>query len=256
MLDKQDCVNLGVKICKYDFLFEGKNVEAVAFQPEGTGKFPGLLIIHGHNSNARNFSLYGYQLAREGFACITISQPGYGKSGGPPDYVGPKTIRTLTAAYRKFQREPYVDAQRMGAIGGSRGGMAVSLMAVQLDDLRAAVLIVGVYDFKRLYDETGVEGIRENMRKETGMTPEAIKERSSVLFMEKLKCPVLILHGEKDINSPVSQALLLRDRLAALKKDFEIKLFPDKDHALDRRVTDEMTLDFFKRRLAGVATKK
>jgi dipeptidyl aminopeptidase/acylaminoacyl peptidase len=53
------------------------------------------------------------------------------------------------------------------------------------------------------------------MENETGLTPEAIKERYSILFMEKLNCPVLILHGEKDIM--VSQALLLRDLPCALR---------------------------------------
>jgi dipeptidyl aminopeptidase/acylaminoacyl peptidase len=67
-------------------------------------------------------------------------------------------------------------------------------------------------------------------------------------MMEKLKCPVLILHGEKDENVPVTQAYLLRDRLTQLKKEFEIKLFPDRPHGIGPEVTT-MTVDFFKRRL-------
>ena len=81
------------------------------------------------------------------------------------------------------------------------------------------------------------------------MTEAAVRERSSVFQMERLKCPVLILHGEKDENVPVSQAYLLRDRLTALKKDFEIKLYPDRPHGIGPEVTTE-TIDFFKRRLA------
>ena len=46
------------------------------------------------------------------------------------------------------------------------------------------------------------------MESETGWTEAAIRERSSIFQMDRLKCPVLILHGEKDINVPVSQALL------------------------------------------------
>ena len=41
-----------------------------------------------------------------------------------------------------------------------RGGMAAALLAVQLDDVKAAVLGAGVYDFKRQYDDTGLDGIR------------------------------------------------------------------------------------------------
>jgi len=117
------------------------------------------------------------------------------------------------------------------------------------------VLGAGIYDFKRAYEEVKIEGIRQNMERETGMTEEAIRVRSSVLQMEKLKCPVLILHGEKDINVPVSQAFLLRDRLTALKKDFEIQTFPDKEHGIGPQNLYQYSLDFLKRKLSGDAKK-
>ena len=94
------------------------------------------------------------------------------------------------------------------------------------------------------------------MKAETGMTEEAIKERSSVLRIKNLKCPVLILHGEKDINVPVSQAYLLRDRLRELKKEFEIQTFPDREHGIGPENLYKYSLDFLKRKLAGESAKK
>ena len=126
--------------------------------------------------------------------------------------------------------------------------MAASLLALDLEDVKAAVLGAGVYDFKKAYNDSTLPGVRANMRAETGMTKEAIRQRSSILRMEKLNCPVLILHGEKDVNVPVSQAYPLRDRLTELHKDFEIKLFPDREHSIGPEVTT-LTVDFFKRRL-------
>jgi len=119
---------------------------------------------------------------------------------------------------------------------------------LDLDDVKAAVLGAGVYDFQKAYDDSTLPGVRANMRAETGMTRAAIRERSSILRMEVLKCPVLILHGEKDVNVPVSQAYALRDRLTQLHKDFEIKLFPDREHSIGPEVIP-LTVDFFKRRL-------
>jgi dipeptidyl aminopeptidase/acylaminoacyl peptidase len=214
-----------------------------------------LLLIPGHATTARDWIPNGLTYARAGYAGVAISQPNYGRSEGPGDYVGPKTIKTLTAGYRRFQREPFVDAKRMGIVGYSRGGMAASLLAVQLDDVKAVVLGAGIYDFKKAHDEVKIEGIRQNMERETGMTEEAIRQRSSVLQMEKLKCPVLILHGEKDVNVPVSQAFLLRDRLTALKKDFEIHTFPDKEHGIGPQNLYQYSLDFLKRKLPGDAKK-
>jgi len=60
--------------------------------------------------------------------------------------VGPKTIKALSEGYRKFQREPFVDSNRMGIVGYSRGGMAASLLAVQLDDVKAVVATTKLQD--------------------------------------------------------------------------------------------------------------
>jgi dipeptidyl aminopeptidase/acylaminoacyl peptidase len=226
----------------------GLTVEAITFRPAGEGSFPGVLMIPGFQRTALDLISLGVELAREGIASVGITQPGFGRSQGKPDYVGPNTLRVLREGFEKFKRESYVNRNRLGIYGFSRGGMAASLLVVQLDDVDAAVLGAGIYDFKKAHDEATIEGIRHNMEVETGWTEATIRERSSVFQMEKLKCPVLILHGEKDENVPVTQAYLLRDRLTQLKKEFEIKLFPDRAHGIGPEVTT-MTVDFFKRRL-------
>lgn len=249
-MKKEGCAPLesGVKVCGYAYAVNGKAVEAISFRPAGDGRFAGVLLIPGYERTARDLIPLGVRLAREGFAGVAVSQPGFGKSQGPPDFVGPKTLEVLTTAYRKLRQESYVDADRMAIYGYSRGGMAASLLAVELDDLKAAVFGAGIYDFQRAYDDSTLPGVRQNMRAETGMTKEAVRQRSSILRMENLKCPVLILHGERDQNVPVSQALLLRDRLTQLHKEFEIKLFPDKEHSIGPEA-GELTVDFFRRRL-------
>jgi dipeptidyl aminopeptidase/acylaminoacyl peptidase len=243
-----DCADIDIKVCKYDYVFDGLSIEAISFRPAGSGPFPGVLLIPGFERTALDLIPLGVTLARAGFASVGITQPGFGKSQGKRDYVGPTTLKVLSEGFRKLRQEPYVDRRKMGIYGFSRGGMAASLLAVRLDNLRAAVFGAGIYDFKRAHDEVKLEGLRKNMEVETGMTDQAIRERSSVFQMKKLKCPVLILHGEKDENVPVSQAHLLRDRLTELKKDFEIKLFPDRPHGIGPEVYT-YTLDFFKRKL-------
>src|SRR5215472_15394978 len=254
-MEKEGCVPLqsGVKVCRYDYAVNGKAVEAISFRPAADGRFPGVLLIPGYERTARDLIPLGVRLVREDFAGVAVSQPGFGKSQGPPDFVGPRTLEVLTVGYRKLRQESYVDADRMGIYGYSRGGMAASLLAVELDDVKAAVFGAGVYDFQRAYDDSTLPGVRQNMRAETGMTKEAVRQRSSILRMEKLRCPVLILHGEKDVNVPVSQALLLRDRLTQLHKEFEIKLFPDKEHSIGAPAGD-LTVDFFQRRLRKQAS--
>ena len=253
-LEKEGCVTVTerkVKICKDDYLSDGKLVEAVSIRPLAEGKFPGLMLIPGHQGRATGFITLGMIFAEQGFASFSVGQPGSGKTQVELDFVGPKTVEAMIAGYEKFKREPYVDSKKMGIFGYSRGGMAAALMATKLKDLKAVVLGAGVYDFKKAYDDVKIEGIRKNMLAETGMTEKAIRERSAVLHLKKLTAPVLILHSETDENVPVNQAHLLRDRLTELKKEFEIKLFPQGKHGWLGGDLISATIDFFKRRLKG-----
>jgi dipeptidyl aminopeptidase/acylaminoacyl peptidase len=236
------------KVGPYDYTVGGAAVEAISFVPAGAGPFPAALLIPGYERTARDLIALGTRLANAGIAAVAVSQPGFGKSAGPADYVGLKTLNVLTAGFRKFQKEPFVDPKRMGIYGYSRGGMAASLLAIELDDVKAAVFGAGVYDFQRMYDEATLPGIRENMKRETGMTPEAVRVRSSVLRMEKLRCPVLILHGEADKNVPVSQAKLLAKRLEELHKEFDLRLFPGREHGIGPEV-GVLTIEFFQKHL-------
>jgi dienelactone hydrolase len=236
-------------VCKYDFKLDSKNVEPITIRPLGDGPFPGIILLPGYEGRAIHLTQIGRSLAKEGYVCLAMTPPGFGKSDGKRDFVGPETIETFIAGYRKFQREPFVDAKRMGIYGYSRGGMAAALMAIHLDDLKAAVFGGGIYDFQKAYDEIKIEGIRENMRNESGWTPQAIEQRSAILQIQKLKASVLILHGEKDVNAPALQAYLLRDRLSELKKDFEIKLYPDRTHSMGYSEVVNPMVDFFKRKI-------
>lgn len=251
-LEKDGCVTLAeknVKLCKANYLSDGNSIDATSIRPLAEGKYPGILLTHTPMT-------LGTILAQQGFACLLVEQPGFGKSQGKPDFVGPNTIKALIAGFKKLQREPYVDGKRMGIFGYSRGAMAASLMTVRLGkDVKAAVFGAGAYDFKKAYAEVTIEGIRKNMEIETGMTETAIKERSSILQMKQLKSPVLIMHSEKDENVSVSQALLLRDRLTELKKDFEIKITPTGKHGFMNGEFVSTVTDFFNRRLKGVSRK-
>lgn len=254
-LEKEGCVTneqSKVKICKYDYLADGKKIEAFTIRPFADGKYPGLVLLAGREG-AKTFFTFGTMFAQQGFASLAISEPGFGKSEGKADFMGPKSIEAFAVGFKKFRRESFVVSEKMGVFGYSRGGMAASLLTVKLGKaVKAAVFGSGVYDLKKAYDETKFDGIRENIKTESGFTEKAIKERSSILQMKKLKTPVLVIHGENDENVPTNQALLLRDRLTELKKDFEIIILSDHKHGQFKGNFISPVIDFFSRKLKGV----
>jgi dipeptidyl aminopeptidase/acylaminoacyl peptidase len=251
-LEQEGCVTneqSHVKTCKYNYSADGKKIEAFVTRPLAEGKYPGLALLSGREG-AKTSLTFATLLARQGFACLAISPPGYGKSEGKADFMGPDSITAFAIGFTKFRNEPFVDAEKMGVFGYSRGGMAASLLTLKLGKaIKAAVFGAGVYDFKKAYDETKFDGIRDNIKAETGFTKQAIRERSSILQMEKLKTSVLIIHGENDENVPTNQALLLRDRLTTLKKDFEIIILADHKHGQFKGDFISPVIDFFNRKL-------
>jgi len=252
VLEKEGCVTNDqnkAKICKYDYSVNAKRIEAFTIRPLADEKYPALVLLAGREG-AKTFITFGMILVQRGFASMAVTEPGFGKSEGKPDFMGPKSIEAFAVGFKKFRRESFVDAERMGVFGYSRGGMAASLLTVKLgSSVKAAVFGAGVYDFKRAYNETKFDGIRENIKTETGFTEKAIRERSSIWQMQKLKTPVLIIHGENDENVPTNQALLLRDRLTELKKAFEIVILPEHKHGQFKGDFILPVIDFFDRKL-------
>jgi dipeptidyl aminopeptidase/acylaminoacyl peptidase len=258
-LEKEGCAineQSKVRVCKYDYLAGGKKMEGFTIRPLADGKYPGLVLLSGLEG-ARTLITFGSILAGRGFACLAISEPGYGKSEGKRDFMGPASIEAFAAGFKKFRREPFVDAEKMGVFGYSRGGMAASLLTIKLGRaVKAAVFGAGVYDLKKAYDGTKFDGIRENIRAEAGLTAKAFNERSSVLRADRLHTPVLIIHGQGDENVPTDQALLLRDRLTELKKDFEILILADHKHGQFKGNFISPVIDFFDRKLKGAPAGK
>ncbi len=254
-LEKEGCITneqSKVRICKYDYLADGKSIEAFTIRPLADGKYPGIVLLAGREG-AKTFFTFAMMCAQQGFASLAVTEPGFGKSEGKADFMGPKSIEAFAVGFKRFRREHFVDAEKMGVYGYSRGGMAASLLTVKLGKaVKAAVFGAGAYDFKKAYDETKFDSIRENIKTETGLTEKAIRERSSILQMQKLKAPVLIIHGANDENVPTNQALLLRDRLTLLKKDFEIIILADHKHGQFKSNFISPVIDFFRRKLQGV----
>jgi dipeptidyl aminopeptidase/acylaminoacyl peptidase len=125
-------------------------------------------------------------------------------------------------------------------------------MITELKDVKAAVLGGGIYDLKKAYDELTIEGIKENIKTETGEASEkAFKERSAIFQAKKINSSVLIIHGEKDLNAPTNQAYLLRDELKKLNKDVELQIIAGQDHRIGGGSFLQLVTDFFSRKLKG-----
>lgn len=156
-------------------------------------------------------------------------------------------------------KEPYVDATRVGILGGSYGGYLTAWAIGHTDRFRAACVERAVTNLLALESASDLAG---TLRRWVGVShvddPEQYLTRSPISYARSIKTPLLILHGETDQRSPVEQGEQLFVALRLLCKDVTMVRFPGEGHALSRsgspahrRQRIDTILEFFEEHLKG-----
>jgi len=230
----------------------GKKVEYVLVNGEGDApRKPALLLVHGHATHARMMLPSAQKLAARGYTVMVVSQPGYGQSEGPADLMGPATIQALAAALDVLERTPGVDSTRVLAWGVSRGATAVTALAARRPEIKGIVAQSGIYDLWATYRDTKLDAFRETIVAEAGKDSAAWRERSPVLAVDKLKCPVLVLHGESDVEVPPTQAHDFVNRLKQRGLPVESDFIPNVGHTLPVVEVTRATNEFLTRSIGS-----
>ncbi|MGC4011329.1 MAG: alpha/beta hydrolase [Pseudomonas sp.] len=119
-------------------------------------KYPAIVSTHpiGSCKEQTSGNIYGQQLAEQGFVVLAFDASFQGASGGEPRFIEDPAIRVsdIRFAIDFLVAQPYVDAQRIGAIGIC-GGAADTINAAITDHrIKALASITGV-NFGRLIRE-------------------------------------------------------------------------------------------------------
>lgn len=141
---------------------------------------------------------------------VSVSQPGYGRSSGPPDFCGPATQAAIRLALDFLEKEYGVERSSIVLYGFSRGAVAEAMVATQEPALGGIILVAGSYDLKATYQKT-LPGIRTSIESEIGATNEAFAVRSAMLQADKIRAETYILHGRYDERAPVEQATVFAE---------------------------------------------
>jgi dipeptidyl aminopeptidase/acylaminoacyl peptidase len=132
------------------------------------------------------------------------------------------------------QRE-YVDAERLGVLGGSYGGFMTNWIIGHTDRFRAAVAMRSIAN---LVSDYAQNDIVIWSRTEMGPPPwpdlDELWARSPIRYVQNVKTPLLLTHGEMDLRCPISQAEEMFGALRLLGKEVEMARFPDESHDLSR----------------------
>ena len=232
---------------------DGTEVDAWLVRPAGfdPGKrYPVLLSVHGGP-----FSQYGtgffdeFQVyAGAGYAVLYANPRGgsgyseaWGRAiRGPIGGVGPGwgTVDyedVMGVVDTALERYDFLDAGRLGVIGGSYGGFMTSWIVSHTKRFKAAVSERAVNHMVSAFGSSDIFWIFQ--RQFGGSMWEHVDAWlafSPTTYAAEIETPLLILHSENDLRCNVEQGEHLFTLLRLLGKEVEMVRFPAEGHELSR----------------------
>lgn len=239
---------------------DGFDIEYWVMPPVGFTegeRYPTLLQIHGGPSamwgTGEASMWHEFQLfAAHGFG-IVYANPrgsgGYGKEfqkGNHQDWGVSPMNDVLGALDAAMAEHAWMDEDRLTVTGGSYGGYLVAYIVAQDQRFKAAAAQRGVYELNTFFGE-GNAFFLVNDR--FGGYPwqediyEILRHDSPFTFVDQIETPLLILHGNNDLRTGVSQSEMMYRALKVLERPVEYIRYPDAGHDLSRTGAAHQRLD-------------
>jgi dipeptidyl aminopeptidase/acylaminoacyl peptidase len=229
---------------------DGTQIPAyLTLPPGGVGRnLPAVILPHGGPA-ARDewgFNWLAQYLAHLGYAVL---QPNYRGSAGYGDQWlqqnGFRSWRTsigdITAGARWLAEQGVGDPSRMAIIGWSYGGYAALQAGVTEPVLfKAVVAIAPVTDLQQAKDDFRNYTNASNVAEYIGAGPH-IEEGSPLRHVAAITAPVLLFHGDRDVNVSILHSRRMNDAMRAAGKRSELVTFAGLEHDLaDARARVQM----------------
>jgi dipeptidyl aminopeptidase/acylaminoacyl peptidase len=232
---------------------DGTEVDAWLVRPPGFDegrRYPVLITIHGGP-----FSQYGtgffdeVQVYAGAGYCVLFSNPrggsGYSEEWGrairgPGEGAGPgwgsvdyeDVMGVVDTALERF---PFLDADRLGVLGGSYGGYLTSWIVGHTKRFKAALSERSVNHLVSAFGSSDLFWIFE--RQFGGPMWDHIDEwlqMSPATYARDIDTPLLVVHSENDLRCNIEQGEHLFTLLRLLDKEVEMLRFPAEGHELSR----------------------
>ncbi|MGI5189608.1 S9 family peptidase [Promicromonospora sp. CA-289599] len=230
--------------------------------PEGTGRFPTLLMIHGGPYASYEVGLFDETqvLVDAGYAvvyCNPRGSAGYGQAHGRAIRQAMGTVDlhdVLDFLDGAAAADGRLDPSRVGVLGGSYGGYLTAWTIAHDHRFAAAIVERGFLDPEVFF---GTSDIGSFFGTEyVGEAPEQIATQSPQAVAGQVRTPTLVMHSELDLRCPLSQAERYYSTLKRHGVETELVVFPGENHELSRsgrprhrQQRFDLILDWWKRHL-------
>ena len=212
-----------------------------------TKKYPTLLFCEGGpQSPVSQFWSYRWNMqimAANGYVVIAPNRrglPGFGSEWNEQvsgDWTGQCMKDYLTAIDDACENLPFVDKDRLGAVGASFGGFSVYYLAGHHDKrFKCFIAHDGAFNLESMYTDTeeawfsNWEYDDAYWNKDQTDNARRTYANSPHKFVDKWDTPILCIHGEKDYRINFNQGMGAFNAARMRGIPAELLLFPDENH--------------------------
>ncbi len=208
-------------------------------------KYPTLLYCEGGpQSTVSQFWSYRWNfqmMAANGYIIVAPNRrglPGFGQEWNEQiskDYGG-QNIQDYFTAIDDVSKEPYVDIDKLGAVGASYGGYSIYYLAGHHDGrFKAFIAHDGIFNFEQMYTTTEeMWFVNWDLGGPFWDKTNAAAQRSYTFsphkFVQNWDTPILVVQGGKDYRVPEGQGMAAFDAAILKGVPAELLYFPDENH--------------------------
>ena len=206
-------------------------------------KYPTLLYCQGGpQSTVSQFFSYRWNfqlMAAHGYIVVAPNRrglPSFGEKWNRDisgDWGG-QAMKDLLSAIDDVSKEPYVNKDKLGAVGASFGGYSVYWLAGNHNKrFKAFISHCGVFNLESMYgttEEIFFADFDLNGSYFKQPLPKSYTEFNPIKFVNNWDTPILVIHNDKDFRVPISQGM--EAFAAARLKNVPARFlsFPDENH--------------------------
>jgi len=223
--------------------FDGERIEGWLLGPDLPGegaRIPLVLEIHGgpHLAYGYAFSHEFQWLAAQGYGVLYVNPRGsatYGQRfGNLIQYRFPgDDFKDLMAGVDAALAQGWADPARLGVTGISGGGLLTNWAIGHTDRFAAAVAQNSIADWISFYYTADFAMFAPFwFRNPPFLDPQGYLDRSPASFAASIRTPLMILHSEDDLRTPIGQGEAIFRALLAQRKKAVMVRFPGESHLL------------------------
>ncbi|MHB8578455.1 MAG: S9 family peptidase [Ignavibacteriaceae bacterium] len=244
----------------------GKKVEVFIVKPHNFNpdkKYPLILNVHGGPQMQWMDSFRGDWQVYPGAGYVVAFANPHGSTGYGEDYTaeisgdwGGKVFEDLMKVTDALDILPYVDKNRMGAMGWSYGGYMMDWFQAKTKRFKCLASMMGVYDLTSMWGSTEELWFVNHDLNGQPWNSDDYSKFSPSRYAKNFSTPTLILTGQKDYRVPYNQSIEYFTTLQTLGVPSRLIIFKNDGHWPDNiksmPLYYDAHLDWFHKYLGGL----